>query len=147
MKLNLPSWLHIEKKISLLEYKKMKLFMEKHDIWRYKIKQNDFYRIRDGKKIVAFWRIFKIGFQELELWSIRVDESHRGKKLWLILSQELIADKKWRGDIFLATRKSLGQYYKQIWFKIIEKNIPIKLIYTNKWAVENGIDFVVMKLI
>jgi hypothetical protein len=147
MQTTLPSWLHIEKKISLLEYKKMKLFMEKHDIWRYKIKQNDFYRIRDGKKIVAFWRLFKIGFQELELWSIRVDESHRGKKLWLILAQELIADKRWKNDIFLATRKSLGQYYKQIWFKIIEKDIPIKLIYTNKWAVENGIDFIIMKLI
>jgi hypothetical protein len=32
MKLSLPSSLHIEKKISLLEYKQMKIFMEKHDI-------------------------------------------------------------------------------------------------------------------
>jgi citrate lyase synthetase len=147
MKLNLPSWLHIEKKISLLEYKKMKLFMEKHDIWRYKIKQNDFYRIRDGKKIVAFWRLFKIGFQELELWSIRVDESHRGKKLWLILSQELIHDKRWKNDIFLITRRPLEKYYKQLWFKIISKKIPEKLVYTTKWAIENGIDFIIMKLV
>jgi len=146
MKLSLPSSLHMEKKISLLEYKQMKLFMETHDIWRYKIKQNDFYRIRDGKKIVAFWRIFKIGFQELELWSIWVDESHRGQKLWLILSQELITDKKWRCDIFLATRRPLEKYYKQLWFKIITKNIPEKLVYTIKWAIENGIDFIIMKL-
>lgn len=147
MQTTLPLWLHIEKKIPLLEYNQMRLFMVKHDIWRYKIKQKDFYRIRDGKKIVAFWRLFKIGFQELELWSIRVNESHRGKKLWLILAQELIADKRWKNDIFLATRKSLEKYYKQIWFKIIEKNIPIKLIYTNKWAIENGIDFIIIKLI
>ncbi len=146
MQLSLPQWLCIDKKISLLEYKKMKLFMEKHDIWRYKIKQNDFYRIRDGKKIVAFWRLFKIGFRELELWSIRVNETYRGKKLWLILAQKLIADKKWISDIFLATRKSLGQYYEKIGFKIITKNIPEKLIYTGKRAVENGIDFIIMKL-
>lgn len=146
MQLSLPQWLHMDKKISLLEYKKMKIFMEKHDVWRYKIKQNDFYWIREGKKIVAFWRLFKIGFQELELWSIRVDESHRGQKLWLILSQELIADRKTKGDIYLATRKPLEHYYKKIWFNIITKNIPEKLIYTIKRAIENGIDFIIMKL-
>ena len=146
MQLSLPQWLRIDKKLSLLEYKKMKLFMEKHDIWRYKIKQNDFYRIRDGKKIVAFWRLFKIGFQELELWSIRVDETYRGKKLWLILAQELIADNRGISDIFLATRKPLGQYYEKLGFKIITKNIPEKLICTIKRAIENGIDFIIMKL-
>lgn len=145
MQLSLPPWLRIDKKISLLEYKQMKLFMEKHDIWRYKIKQNDFYRIRDGKKIIAFWRLFKIGFHQLELWSIRVDEAYRGKKLWLILAQELIADKRWMSDIFLATRKPLGPYYQKIWFQIITKNIPEKLIYTTKRAIENGIDFIIMK--
>ncbi len=143
----LPQWLHMDKKISLLEYKKMKLFMKKHDIWRYKIKQNDFYRIRDGKKIVAFWRLFKIGFQQLELWSLRVDESHRGQKIWLILAQELIADKRWNNDIFLATRKPLGAYYKKIWFNIITKDIPEKLISTIQRAIENGIDFIIMKLV
>lgn len=146
MQIMLPLWLHIDKKISLLEYKKMKLFMVKHDIWRYKIKQKDFYRIRDGKKIIAFWRLFKIGFQELELWSIWVDESYRGQKIWLFLSQELITDRKWNNEIFLATRKALGQYYEKIWFTIIEKDIPEKLIYTIKRAVSQSIDFIIMKV-
>ena len=145
MQLSLPQWLHIDKKISLLEYKKMKLFMEKHDVGRYKIKQKDFYRIREGKKIIAFWRLFKIGFQELELWSLWVDESHRGEKLGLLLSQELIADRKFKGNIYLATRKSLGQYYQKLWFNIITKNIPEKLVHTGIWAKKHGIDFIIMQ--
>lgn len=147
MQLNLPTWLHLEKKISLLEYKEMKIFMAKHDVWRYHIKQKDFYRIREGKKIVAFGRLFKIGFQQLELWSIWVDENHRGQKIWLYLSQELIADKRKNYEVFLATRKPLGQYYEKIWFTIITKNIPIKLDYTIKRAIENGINFIIMKLV
>ncbi|MCX6823514.1 MAG: GNAT family N-acetyltransferase [candidate division SR1 bacterium] len=146
MQLSLPQGLHIDKKISLLEYKKMKLFMEKHDVGRYKIKQKDFYRIREGKKIIAFGRLFKIGFQERELGSLWVDESHRGQKLGLILAQELIADKRGNNDIFLATRKPLEHYYKQLGFEIIIKDIPQKLIYTIKRAIENGIDFIIMKL-
>ena len=130
MKLALPQWLNMEKKISLLEYKKMKLFMEKHDIWRYKIKQNDFYRIRDGKRIVAFWRLFKIGFQQLELWSIRVDESHRGKKLWLIISQELITDKRWKMIFFLQPEDHWDNITKKYDLpsqpKISPKNLPLQ---------------------
>lgn len=139
--------LRIDKTISLVEFKKMKAFMEAHDIWRYKIKQKDFYRVRDGKKIVAFWRLFKIWFQEWELWSIWVDEVYRGKKLWLLISQELIADRKKNNDIFLATRRPLGKYYEQIGFQIIEKNIPGKLVHTINRAISQNIDFIIMKLV
>jgi len=145
MKLVLPIWLIMDKKISLLEYKQMKVFMEKHDVWRYKIKQKDFYRIRDGKKIIAFWRIFKIGFKELELWSVWVDEKYRGKKLWLILAQELIADKKWDSEVFLATRRELEKYYQSIWFAIVTQDIPEKLVHTRIRAESQGIDFIMMK--
>ncbi|MEI7919169.1 MAG: hypothetical protein WCH65_02980 [bacterium] len=62
------------------------------------------------------------------------------------MAQELIADKRGISDIFLATRKPLGQYYEKLGFKIITKNIPEKLICTIKRAIENGIDFIIMKL-
>ena len=146
MKNLLPSELHIDKKISLKEYQEMKLFMQKHDIWRYKIRQKDFYRVRNDQKIVAFWRLFEIGKKQLELWSLRVDEAYRGKKIGLILSQSLIQDRKWEDDVFLATRKPLANYYKKLWFKPITKNIPIKLEYTIKRAISEWIDFVIMQL-
>ena len=146
MKISLPTWLTIDKKISLKEYQKMKRFMIKQDIWRYHAKQKDFYRVRDGEKIIAFWRLFEIGPKQVELWSIWVDEAYRGKKIWLILSQELIDDRKVGNDVFLATRRALEKYYKKIWFEIITKDIPVKLIHTWKWAVSHWIDFIIMKL-
>jgi hypothetical protein len=146
MKIPLPTWLTTDKKISSAEYQKMKRFMVKHDIWRYHAKQKDFYRVRDGEKIIAFWRLFEIGPKQQELWSIWVDKAYRGKRIWLFVSQELINDRKTGNDIFLATRRSLEKYYKKIWFKIITKSIPEKLIHTGKRAASQWIDFIIMKL-
>lgn len=146
MKISLPAGLQIDKKISLKEYQQMKLFMKTQDIWRYKIKQKDFYRIRDQKKIIAFWRLFEIGEKQLEVGSLRVDEHYRGRKIWLFICQELINDRKADNEVFLATKKILRLYYQKIWFKIIKENIPTKLKYTIQRAIKEGIDFIVMKL-
>ncbi|MFA7717499.1 MAG: GNAT family N-acetyltransferase [Candidatus Absconditabacterales bacterium] len=146
MKISLPTGLTIDKKISSIEYQKMKRFMVKHDIGRYRTKQKDFYRIRDRKKIIAFGRLFEIGPNQLELGSLRVDEAYRGKKLGLFISQELMNDRKDGNDIFLTTRRQLEKYYKKIGFKIITKSIPEKLLHTEKRAIAQGIDFIIMKL-
>lgn len=145
MKTSLPAGLQLDKKISLKEYQQMKLFMKAQDIWRYKIKQKDFYRVRDQKKIIAFGRLFEIGDKQLELWSLRVDEHYRGRKIWLFISQELIKNKKADNEVFLATKKILRLYYQKLWFKIIQKNIPLKLTYTIERAIKEGIDFIIMK--
>lgn len=146
MKTSLPAWLQLDKKISLKEYQQMKIFMKTQDIWRYKIKQKDFYRVRDQKKIVAFWRIFEIGNKQLELWSLRVDKHYRGRKIWLFICQELIKDRKADNEVFLATKKILRLYYQKLWFKIIKKEIPLKLKYTIERAIKEGIDFIIMKV-
>lgn len=70
-------------------------------------------------KIVAFWRIFEIGNKQLELWSLRVDKHHRGRKIWLFICQELIKDRKADNEVFLATKKILRLYYQKLWFKIM----------------------------
>lgn len=146
-KLSLPEWLQMIKKISDAEYKQMIHIMENNDLSRYNVTKDDFYAIKNEKnEIVAFGRIFEIGPKQWEVWSLRVNETQRGKKLWLVVFQELIIDKKWDNEIFLATKSELGSYYKKLWFEIITKNIPEKLVHTGIWAKEHGIDFIIMKL-
>lgn len=145
--LSLPTWLHMTDKISQEEYEHMIKIMEQEDLSRYNITQNDFSIIKnDANEIIAFGRTFTIGDHESELWSLRVDERYRGKKLWLLLSQKLIKERNQDNQLYLATKKELGPYYQYLWFKIITQDIPEKLIHTWLRAQSQGIDFIIMKL-
>ena len=146
MKLSLPAWLHLDKKISLKEFQEIKILMKQYDIWHYKVKKEDFYRVRDWEKIIAFGRLFEIGEKQLELWSLRVNEKYRGRRIWLFICQELIKDRKADNEVFLATKKILRLYYKHLWFKMVKKDIPLKLKYTIERAIAEGIEFIIMKL-
>ncbi len=146
MQISLPTWLQLDKKISLKEYQQMKILMKQHDIWCYKIKQKDFYRVRDKEHIIAFGRLHEIGEHQLELWSVWVNKNYRGRKIWLFICQELIKDRKAENEVFLATKNILRLYYQKLWFKIIQKDIPIKLQYTIKRAIKEWIEFIIMKL-
>ena len=139
-------WLTLQKEIADIDYTQMIPIMEQNDLSRYLIAKEQFYAIKDEKgKILAFGRLYKIGPKQRELWSLRVDESQRGKKLWLALSQQLITDKGWNNDIYLATKRALWSYYEKIGFQTIEQDIPEKLIHTGIRAKENGIEFIIMK--
>ncbi|MCX6822418.1 MAG: GNAT family N-acetyltransferase [candidate division SR1 bacterium] len=146
MKISLPTGLQLDKKISLKEYQQMKILMKQHDIGRYKLKQKDFYRVRDKDQIIAFGRLHEIGEHQLELGSVWVHKKYRGRKIGLFICQELIKDKKAENEVFLATRNILRLYYQKLGFKIIKKDIPIKLQYTIKRAIKEGIEFIIMKL-
>ena len=141
----LSPWLTLQKEIADIDYAQMITIMEQNDLSRYLIAKEQFYLIKDGKKIVAFGRLFEIGTNEYELWSLRVDEHYRWHKLWLAISEALIHDKQWDKQIYLATRRTLGPYYEKLWFHIITQNIPEKLVYTGKRAQEHGIDFIIMQ--
>lgn len=146
-KISLPEWLQITKDISDTDYAEMIAIMEQNDSSRYLIEKEQFLVIKDKQEhIVAFGRLYEIGPDQWELSSVRVDESQRGKKLWLALSQKLIQEKWADKEIYLATKKSLEHYYQKIWFHIITEDIPEKLIYTGKRAEEQGIEFIIMKL-
>lgn len=146
-KLILPTWLSITNTISDAEYDHMIHTMEENDLSRYNIVKEDFTVIKNEKnEIISFGRLFEIWPKQWELGSLRVDEKYRGKKLWLLLSQELIADRRWDNTLYLATKNELGQYYEKLWFQIITKNIPEKLVHTGIWAKSQGIDYIIMKL-
>jgi len=146
-KILLPTWLSMTNTISEAEYDHMIHTMEANDLSRYNITKEDFTVIKNEKnEIVSFGRSFEIWPKQREVWSLRVDETYRGQKLWLLIFQELIKNNAWENDLYLATKKELGQYYEKIWFEIITKNIPEKLVHTGIWAKENGIDFIIMKL-
>lgn len=144
----LPPWYILQKDISDTDYVQMISIMEKNDSSRYLIEKKQFDLIKDTDgKIVSFGRLYEIGPNQWELASLRVDESHRGNKLWLYLSQTLIQERWKDKEIYLATKKSLAPYYQKIWFQIVTENIPEKLIYTGKWAQEQGIEFVIMQYV
>jgi len=141
------SQMHIEKNISLGDYKIIKEILEKNNLSRYKLKRKDLYVMKNSdKKIIACGRVFQIGEWALELGSIWVDQVYRGQKLWLSLCKELLQDKVGGENIYLATKRALGWYYKKIWFKIIDKNIPEKLLFTMKWAEGEWIECIIMKI-
>lgn len=141
----LPTWLILQKEITDTDYVQMISIMEQNDLSRYLIDKGQFYLVKDEEKIVAFGRLFEIGTNKYELWSLRVDKHYRWHKLWLAISELLIHDKQWDNQIYLATRRTLGQYYEKLWFHIITTNIPEKLIYTRKRAQEHGIDVIIMQ--
>lgn len=145
MQYPLSPWLSLEKNISDTDYAQMISIMEHNDLSRYLIEKGQCYLIKDGDKIAAFGRLFEIGENQGELWSLRVDEQYRWHKLWLAIAESLIHDKQWDKQIYLATRRTLWPYYEKLWFQIITKNIPGKLIHTGKWAQEHGIDFIIMQ--
>lgn len=146
-KMVLPDWLHINKNISDTDYAYIVSIIWQTELSHYLIEKEQFYAIKDDEgNIIAFGRLYEIGPNQWELSSVRVDESQRGKKLWLILCQMLIQEKWSDKEIYLATKTSLETYYQKIWFHVVTENIPEKLIYTGKRAIENNIEFVIMKL-
>jgi hypothetical protein len=49
-------------------------------------------------------------------------------------------------NLFLATKASLENYYKKVYFDIIVDGIPEKLVHTLKWAQNNDFkDAIIMK--
>ena len=146
-KLKLPKWLEITKDISDMEFEHMISIMEANDLSRYIISKEQFYVIKNDKnEIIAFGRIFDIWDKQSEIWSLRVDEKYRWDKLWLLIMQELIKEKKWENSLYLATKRELGKYYEKLGFEIITDDIPEKLVHTGIRATWEGIDFIIMKL-
>lgn len=146
-KLTLPRWLEMTKDISDMEFEHIISIMEANDLSCYIISKEQFYVIKNDKnEIVAFGRIFDIWDKQSELWSLRVEEKYRWDKFWLILTQELIKEKKWENNLYLATKRELGKYYEKLGFEIITDDIPEKLVHTGIRAKWEGIDFIIMKL-
>lgn len=146
-KVLLPTWVYMTKNITEEEYTTMIRIMEENDLSRYNITKEEFIVIRNQQHdIISFGRIFEIWPKQREVWSLWVDQDYRGQKFWLAIVQKLVSTKIWDNDIFLATKNELGQYYEKVWFTVITKNIPEKLIHTGIWAKSQGIDFIIMKV-
>lgn len=144
----LRSGLYIDTHISDEDFGAMQIIMKTADLSRYEIKKEDFLIVKNANnEIVSFGRIYPIGQWQKELSSLWVSPQERWSKLGLYLSKKLIDEKKWDDDLYLATKVSLGDYYKQLWFHIIEIDIPEKLIHTGIWAKSQWIEFIIMKYI
>ena len=102
--------------------------------------------IENNWKIIAFWRIFNIWENDYELSSLLVDDNYRWKKLWIELINDLLKEKfDVKNNLFLACKKDLEYYYKNIYFNIIERNIPEKLKWTLNWWKGNNFYSIIMK--
>ena len=112
----------------------------------YLIKKEDFICYKNNDKIIAFWRIFNIGWNDYELSWMYIDDDFRWKKLWIEIINDLFKNKfNSENNLFLACKRELEKYYELAWFKIIQENIPEKLIFTLKWWKENNFDVIIMK--
>lgn len=144
----LPKWLTLIQEISDNNFDHIQEIIKSTDLSSYLLNIKDFFVIKNSEgTIVSFGRIYPIGKNCKEVSSVRVDPNYRGQKIWLYLCKELMKQKKWNDQLFLATKTSLEKYYKELWFQTILDNIPEKLVYTGIWAKEHGIEFVIMKYV
>lgn len=146
--LTLNPWLTLNTKLNAQDFKHIQNVIKKTELSSYLLHIDDFFTIKNqNNNIISFWRIYKIENDCKELSSVRVEPEYRWQKIWLYLCEKLIKHKKWKYNLFLATKSSLEKYYKPLLFKTIFDNIPNKLIHTWIRAKENGIDFVIMKYV
>lgn len=139
----------MEKIVNITEsdYEYIQNIIKKTWLSSYLIKKQDFVCYKDWEKIISFWRIYNIWWNDYELSSLWVDEKYRWKKFWIKIINELIKIKfDKNNNLFLACKRELEEYYKKAYFQIIENNIPEKLLYTLDWAKENNLDAIIMKL-
>ena len=128
------------------DYKDVYRKIIKYDLSYYELNKEDFSIYKKDDKIVAFWRVFNIGWDDYELSSLWVDDEYRWKRLWIELIDDLIKDKfNKKYNLFLACKRELEDYYKQISFEIIKYDIPKKLEWTLRWWKENNFDAIIMK--
>ena len=128
------------------DFKYIQEIISKTWLSNYLIKKEDFICYKDWKKIISFWRIYNIWWNNFEISSLWVDETYRWKKLWIKIIDDLVKLRfNTENNLFLACKRDLQLYYKKAFFYIIENNIPEKLIHTLIRAKENNIDSIVMK--
>ena len=127
-------------------YKNIKIIIEQTWLSYYEIKKEDFLCYKEKDKIIAFWRIFNIWWNDYELSSLWVDKNYRWKKLWIEIIKDLL-NNKFNNDnnLFLACKKEIQNYYKKVNFEIVDENIPGKLEWTLRWWKENNFYAIIMK--
>lgn len=134
------------KRITKNDYEYIQKIINKTWLSNYLIEEEDFICYKDWEKIISFWRIYNIGWNDFEISSIWVDENYRWKKLWVTIIQDLIQVRfDINNNLFLACKKILEIYYKKAHFQIIETKIPEKLLHTLIRAQENNLDAIIMK--
>lgn len=117
------------------------------DLSSYLIDPIDFLAIQNKQgELVSFGRIYAIWENQKELSSLWVNPSYRGKKIGQEMTKQLIQQKKWNAELYLAAKHNLIWYYEALWFTLITDNIPEKLVHTKLRAQSQWIDFIVMKL-
>ena len=143
----LPPGFTLIKNVSNVEMKQIEPIMKIEDLSTWDLNPKDFFIIKNRKEeIVSFGRIHNLEEYKKELSSLRVNPELRWHKLWLYLSEQLISEKKWTDELYLATKTSLWDYYNKIWFEIIcIEEAPQRFLKTAEWAKSNNIDFIVMK--
>ncbi len=116
------------------------------DLSSYLIDPIDFLAIQNKQgDLVSFGRIYAIWENQKELSSLWVNPSYRGKKIGQEMTKQLIQQKKWNAELYLAAKHNLIWYYEALWFTLITDNIPEKLVHTKLRAQSQWIEFIVMK--
>lgn len=128
------------------DYKIIEEIITKAWLSCYIIKKEDFICYKNNDKIIAFWRIFNIWWNDYELSWMYIDDDYRWKKLGIEIISDLLKNKfNSENNLFLACKRELENYYEIAGFEIIEENIPEKLIFTLNWWKENNFDVIIMK--
>ena len=128
------------------DYRIIEWIIEKEWLSYYEIKRDDFICYKKNDKIISFWRIFNIWWDNYELSSLWVSKKYRWSKLWIEIINDLLKNKFHKKDnLFLACKKEIQDYYKKVNFNIIETDIPEKLEWTLRWWKENNFYPIIMK--
>ena len=128
------------------EYKNIVKIIKQTGLSYYEIKKEDFICYKENNDIISFWRIFNIWWNDYELSSLWVDEKYRWNKLWIEIIKDLLKYKfNQKNNLFLACKREIEDYYKNVKFEIINDNVPEKLEWTLKWWKENHFDVIIMK--
>jgi len=131
---------------SLEDFEKIYDLIVKNGLSYYELDRKDFLCYKNKEDIVAFWRIYNIWENNYELSSLLVNEKYRWNKLGIQLIKDLINEKlNYNFNLFLACKREMESYYKEVNFEKVNEDIPEKLLYTLKWAEENNIDAIIMK--
>ncbi len=95
---------------------------------KHNLKKEDFSVIKDKDKIIAFWRIFSLSWDEYELANLWVDPSYRGEKLgnklikFLYMTKINSKEKK----LFVLCKEDLFHYYEKLWFDEMDENYSLQ---------------------
>jgi len=128
------------------DYKIIENIISKEWLSYYLIRKEDFICYKVDDKIIAFWRIFNIWWNDYELSWLYINKDFRWKKLWIEIISDLLKNKfNYENNLFLACKRELENYYEIAGFEIIQENIPEKLKFTLNWWKENNFDVIIMK--